>query len=309
MAQTPVEAKDLVALAWLADAPLFIDAEQVRAFYDAVVRPEAEQKKITLSLKSLEAEKTAIGAEAKATISIAKLITTVFPFLDASVEAKAQASTETQESKEETRTIELQPISSPQRQLVQLALHYALQLPSRMKIVVNPANPTWYDAEFIQSLPRALVFIDFPPKTAFIPMAAELNNGKVVLIYEEAAKAFTGGQENPNPRPDEGRLSEKDAREAWDRYWRWFAENFDSYHAMAAVEKTVGDGGRIRWIDYRVPLLTEGKTAHLHVSGHGEQDTGVFAYNLVRRGYRHGLRLVGTVKSAPDVNVLALFEK
>jgi hypothetical protein len=77
----------------------------------------------------------------------------------------------------------------------------------------------------------------------------------------------------------------------------------------AAVEKVVGDGGRIRWIDYRVPLLKDGKTAHLHVSGRGAYDTGVFAYNLIRRGFRHGLRLVGTVKSAPDINVLAIFEK
>lgn len=28
--------------AWLADAPLFIDGEQVDAFYDAVVRPEGK---------------------------------------------------------------------------------------------------------------------------------------------------------------------------------------------------------------------------------------------------------------------------
>ena len=45
---------DITKLGWLADAPLFIDTQQVAAFYDAVVRPEAEEKKITLSLKSLE---------------------------------------------------------------------------------------------------------------------------------------------------------------------------------------------------------------------------------------------------------------
>ncbi len=33
-------------------------------------------------------------------------------------------------------------------------------------------------------------------------------------------------------------------------------------------------------------------------------DTGVFAYNFVPRGFNYGLRIVGTLKSGPDVNVL-----
>jgi hypothetical protein len=42
---------------------------------------------------------------------------------------------------------------------------------------------------------------------------------------------------------------------------------------------------------------------------HGDYDTGVFAYNFVKRGFSHGLRLVGTLKAGTDVNVLAIFEK
>jgi hypothetical protein len=315
-AGAPVKADDILKLAWLADAPMFIDTEQVAAFYDAVVRPEAEQRKITLSLKALHSQKTTLAGEAKTTISLAEWLTTVFPGLDASIEGKVQRSAETAQGREETRTIELHAINSPQRQLVQLALHYVLQLPNRIKIVSDPSEPSWYEANFIDALPRALVFLDLPPGTAFIPMAVELSDGQVVTIYDEAAKAFTRGKSNPNPRPDERALSGERLKEALIKYWKWYAENFDSLDAVDTVEKRVGKGGRIRWIDYRLPLpdargplLEEGKTVHLHVSGRGTYDTGVFAYNLIRRGYRHGLRLVGTVKSAPDINVLAIFEK
>ena len=36
---------------------------------------------------------------------------------------------------------------------------------------------------------------------------------------------------------------------------------------------------------------------------------GYFAYNFIKRGFKHGLRLVGTLKSEPDMNVLAIYEK
>ena len=42
---------------------------------------------------------------------------------------------------------------------------------------------------------------------------------------------------------------------------------------------------RPRWIDYRTTLDT-GATLHLHVVARGDYDTGVFAYNLIRRGQR-----------------------
>ena len=48
---------------------------------------------------------------------------------------------------------------------------------------------------------------------------------------------------------------------------------------------------------------------HLHVDAHGDYDTGVFAYNLIRRGWRFGLRIVGSLKSQLALNVLAIYEK
>src|ERR1041384_4856503 len=38
------------SLAWLADAPMFIDADQISALYNAVAKPEHSTGKITLSL-------------------------------------------------------------------------------------------------------------------------------------------------------------------------------------------------------------------------------------------------------------------
>ena len=77
---------------------------------------------------------------------------------------------------------------------------------------------------------------------------------------------------------------------------------------VKVVEEAIGDGGRPRWIDYKMTFAT-GDELNLHVDAHGEYDTGVFAYNLIRRGWRYGLRIVGSLKSQPALNVLAIYEK
>jgi hypothetical protein len=41
----------------------------------------------------------------------------------------------------------------------------------------------------------------------------------------------------------------------------------------------------------------------------GRYDTITFAYNFIRRGYEFGLRLIGTLKTDPDMNVLAIYER
>lgn len=52
-----------------------------------------------------------------------------------------------------------------------------------------------------------------------------------------------------------------------------------------------------------------GQDLHLHVVARGDYDTGVFAYGIIRRGERFGLRIVGSLKSQPALNVLAIYEK
>ena len=45
------------------------------------------------------------------------------------------------------------------------------------------------------------------------------------------------------------------------------------------------------------------------MSARGDYDAGVFAYNFIRRGERHGLRIVGSLKSQPALNAPATYEK
>ena len=52
-----------------------------------------------------------------------------------------------------------------------------------------------------------------------------------------------------------------------------------------------------------------GGVLHLHVVASGYYDTGVFAYSLIRRGQRYGLRIVGSLKFQPALNVLAIYAK
>jgi hypothetical protein len=295
------------SLAWLADAPLFIDRDQVSGFYDAVVRPEGRQGKTVISLERYEGQTTKLEGSVEGEISVSKLITTLLPFLDVKAKVSAGAGHERAGSETRGETIELHPIETPQRQLVQLTLHYLTNLPKRMKVVTDPTRPGWYDQEFISALPRALVFLDFPERTMFVPMAAELDKGRVETIFN----LLTAKGEAPPAYPERNSFaSQQESDVAWGKYWGWFRENFSARVATEAVERVIaaGEGGRIQWIDYRVTLPDQ-RPLHLHVCGRGQFDTGTFAYNLVKRGFNHGLRVVGTLKSEPDLNVLAIFEK
>jgi hypothetical protein len=59
---------------------------------------------------------------------------------------------------------------------------------------------------------------------------------------------------------------------------------------------------------YRVTFST-GQTLYLHVAAHGDYDTGVFAYHIIWREERYGLRIVGSLKSQPSLNFLAIYGK
>jgi hypothetical protein len=62
-------------------------------------------------------------------------------------------------------------------------------------------------------------------------------------------------------------------------------------------------------VDFRVPIGEIPNTMHLHIEVAGKYNTGTFGYRLIRRGEGHGLRIVGSLRDGPDVNVLALYEK
>jgi hypothetical protein len=108
-----------------------------------------------------------------------------------------------------------------------------------------------------------------------------------------------------SPRPKDQNALRAERRE----YWASFDNRFDARKAMAVIEEAACENARISWIDFRLPLSEEGDTLHLHICANGKYDAGVFGYNFVTRGFKHGLRLVGTLKSEPDMNVLAIYEK
>ena len=299
-----------LSLEWLADAPLFADDEQITALYDAVVRPETETGKITISLEKLRGESGKLHGKIQGEIGISSWIKKLLPFLDAKVGGEAGGEASKEESEKRGQTIELRPVTSPYRQLIQLTLHYAANHPGRMRIVLDPCKEGWYDEQFVEALPRSLVFLEIPREAKLMPMAAEGDNGTVRPLHAELAKRLSeevdGTPKYPSHRkfPDPALYQQKQAE-----YWQWFAKNFSSQNAMAAVEEVVKDGGRLRWIDYRVPLDSSSNPLHLHVCGRGKFDTGVFAYNVIERGHVHGLRIVGTLKSGPDLNVLAILDR
>ena len=203
----------------------------------------------------------------------------------------------------------LEPIHSATRRLVQLSLHYLASQPDRI-CYVGQGSPL-PGPDVIAASPRMIAFVDAAPGTMFLPQAAELNDGRVETFFEPLAEKLnpTGGT-LPAPYPQNTATDER--RRQRDEYWNWFARHWNADKAVKVIEEVIGAGGRPRWIDYRVTLDT-GELLHFHVVAHGDYDTGVFAYNLVRRGERcgerYGMRIVGSLKSQPALNVLALYEK
>jgi len=309
------------SLAWLADAPMFIDGAQIAALYDAVLKPEYTGSTIKLKLDESKAMEIGgkAGGEVATKIGFGEFLKAILPSAEVGAKVTAEVTASGKQQKSEGTEIELHPIDTPQRQIVQLALHYMSNLPTRVRIVSNPAAEGWLEPEFVSALPRGLVFVDFPPRTKFVPTAAELEAGNVQPIYEKLMKDFGAAMKSKGkkvlepeyPEPAYFVGKEKKLAKARESYWNFFDERFSSTIAMEAVEAVSSGGqtGLVRWIDYRVPLGVGMPCIHLHIQGRRIYDTGTFAYQLVKRGYKHGLRVVGTMKSEPAMNVLAIFEK
>ena len=315
---TPTVTELPSAFVWLADAPLFIDTEQVYSFYDAVVRPEAEEDRTTLEIteQNIDQIRGKLGLEASVSLSqLGAILSSVFAFIKPELRGSGEGEYQRDSSEQRSITVELHPITTPQRQLEQLTLHYLVNRQERLYFVEDPKEEKWRDPETISQVPRELAFLDLPsqqkasklglPETKLIPTAAEFENGKIETLFDKIKSRDR--RTIPPEYPEKGTAEElQDARK---KYWGWFNENFSATQAMLIVEDAATKNGKLRWIDYRVPLTQNGDTLHLHVSPSGNYDTGVFAYNFVKRGYKHGLRLVGTLKSEPDMNVLAIYDK
>jgi hypothetical protein len=194
-----------------------------------------------------------------------------------------------------------------------MALHYAglASNEETARLITHDAKdllgePEWLTDRFIQSPPRALLFLDLPPGTAIMPAAIELAKGEVDVLQRTIEKELKlKGKKVPDLPSTTAPAEDKR------NYYRQMqsADVYDNQIALEAVEDAARDDD-IAWIDFNVALDPAGSEfLHLHVAARQEFDTGVFAYNFVRRGFLHGVRIVGTLKTGPDLNVLAIFER
>jgi hypothetical protein len=307
-------------LLWLADAPLFIDSDQVSRFYDAIARPKTKGGTTTVEMTEETAKELSgklgleVGIE---TGKLAGLLLHALAFVKPSAKVTAEGEASKKTSEGSSVSYELIPVETPQSQLEALTFLYLTNYPKRVFFADFKSSADWRDPKSISAVPRSLVFLDLPSyedaaqkgivQTKLIPTAAEFENGKIVPIYPELV-AKNGERPPKYPEPDASEKPEQ-LLEKRKVYWQWFEKNFSAVSALNAVENAASENGKIRWIDYRLPLTADGDTLHLHVCPRASYDTGVLAYNFLKRGSKHGLRLVGTLKSEPDLNVLAIYEK
>jgi len=290
-------AQVLSCMSWLADSPLFIDAQQIAAFYDAVLGPAFRTVQVQLSADKSKQAQQSFGTRLGASLR------PLLPWV--SVDASAEAQLATARASQEGQTVVLEAVHGAGRQLAELSLHYMLNQRRRWCLVRQGSSLP--GAEAIGESPRMLGFIDVAPGSILLPQAAELDDGRVVTFFDRLVENLRhDASDEPEPYPDS--TASDDGKVQRDRYWNWFTDRWNADRAVRAAEEGVGSGGRPRWMDYRM-RLDSGQTLHLHLVGRGEHDTGIFAYQLVRRGWRYGLKIVGSLKSKPAMNVLAIYEK
>jgi len=292
---------------WLHDAPMFIDNSLVSAFYDAVLRPGPR----TVSVQ--QADERTLTSAAKTTYGVKAA--QVLPGLELSFGGEVSDS----ESVKSGTARTLAPIHNPPRELTSLVIHYLDKYyepgadgdAHRIWEQVGPADETWSapERERIASRPRMLAVLDFPPGTMFVPMAVETEKG-VTAVYEDLVTKLRERDDGPGtecpPYPDSYLEEDADKRNA---YWQWFVESWSANAALDVFECVLKRAGtRPRWVNYRVPVQ-DGLTLHLNIVGHGDYDVGIYAYNLIKRGWKHGVRMIGTVRAEPGINVLAIFDK
>ena len=294
-------------LMWIADAPLFIDEQRVDAFYDAVFRPDYGE--INLTLQKKVHRNTSLGGQGT--------LSSVFPGLFA--KASGSLSAEHSRSRDDGQERALQPISNAYRHLLALALHYSTDEKKQQRLVLaqapnkasngtgTPLSSDWLlpSSDFIRTPPRAMIMLELTPGCKLIPAFVELSNGDMKPLFKDLEAGFSKTVKTSPPEYP-GSHAEFAQRNA---YWQWFAENFDDREALNVVEDAAR-GAKIQWIAYRVSFGGDtGPFLHLTVTARGRYETGIFGYNFINRGTKHGLRLIGTLKSEPDIDVLAIFER
>jgi hypothetical protein len=279
---------------WMLDTPQFIDQYHLEAFYDAVLQPQISQKesfKIEITNDSAkEISKKFGGGLEIGPRGIAQML---MPVAGGSFEVGGGIAVRDESREQQTQTIEFESVHTPQRQLIQLMIAYLGKHPSRIYFVSDVTiHKEWFKTT--EDTPKSIVFLDLPskeesveyglPKTMLFPMAVEFSSGKVIKLHDKLG--LPGDEEK----------------------WNSFIDSSDPKKATNEIKKaTEQENDRISAISYRIPL--HNTTARLCFEPNGEYNNGTFIYNLIRMGWKYGLRIIGTVNRGPDVRVLAVYRK
>lgn len=333
-------------LGWLVDIPLFIDTQRVASLYDITVEPvfEPYRKEEVASKEDEETDRQfTLGGNADITLETNSLLDFI-----GGAKLGLGGDGKYDKRDRERHTGAYRHRSTPQRQLAQVLLKYRdseitsdgkKHASRRHEYVEDISKFDWEDINRDKSSPRDIVALQLPGspdiydeekgpngdyRATLVPTAAEFEDGEICPIYPEL-----GDDRDPPGYPQretlwddlgeyyevnsdeysEGKEIGGDLLAARRTYWQWFRDHFDPKSTTRTIEEVAADHGRIRWIDFRLPVREDGQTLHLHISPREQYPTGTFAYNFVKRGYKHGLILVGTLKSEPDMDVLAIYER
>lgn len=333
---------------FLADAPMFIDGPLVERLYDAIFRPEVQLVSIAEGKASEYAGKLSGAAKAGGEIAL-KLPPALSLFgLDiASGKASAElsGSAEATGKQGSSNSSTFAAIRTPERHLEKLISLYVEQYPQRLLWVKNDLvaiqnleDPSkllsWADIEGENTGtngvvgtgknkdgllgdgkgPRPIIVLDLDAEAMLMPMYGELTNGTDCELLKDflKAKADRAKDDFLLPKYPSGPGATK---QEITLYWEKVTECFDSQAVLRAIETaSSGKTARFDWIDFRLLCKkSNGQSPvmppHLHFMSRGEYPAGIFAYHLVRRAYRFGIRIVGTLKKGQDINVLAVYER
>jgi hypothetical protein len=290
---------------FVVDIPLFIDSVAVRQLYDALSRPDFDTASRVIGTVTSEGSEY----QTEAALSVEYGIP---PFAKSSVTGKGSKKKVRSSSLSSSLTQEAN--KSAEMRFEKIVSFYAEHYPGQIfwttsdVSILNDTdgkNLTWDDVSnrINGCSPRPLIVLDLPAESKLIPMAGELTSGKVKRLFEDLVGKSPGGDTVPDYPSDKSPVANK-------LYWESLDLIFDSKIAMEVVEDGACEGARYDWIDYRLMARSGGDIIplHLHLTPRGEFNSGVFAYQTIRRCKKFGLKIVGTLKQGGDVNVLAMYE-
>jgi len=293
---------------WLTDVPTFINEALVDRLYSAIIRPEyvlLQRSETTEQTRSLTSSSE---AEAGGELSLPTFW---------KLGAKGKVGAEVGEGSSRGTQVTKQFVQSVERRLQDIISHYGVNHPDRLLFeqagqsgLVNLSGEgrDWDEAVALLDIPgpRPLLFIELDRSVPILPMAGGTQAGRTVLL---SLKMIAEMEKRGGSIPDFPRDDDKNAQKKKTAHWDALLRHYDNREARRIVADSFGDDHRLEWIDFRIKVGTRRRPVHVHFVAEGKYHAGEFAYNLVRRGFKEGLRLVGQLKRGCDISIISVYER